>query len=181
MGTLLLQIFASGELDRVAEYDTSAWFEGVARVGRTLAFLSTDRRSVRLAEAVRSAKTVSTRGAPRPEGANVGYPRPSSRRSNGTTWTAPSCAMPRPCWPSSAPGLRTTIPGHRTRRSVCGARPPTGRRLLQAPPREQNFGEHSTASKRQPGPPDTASCACPHSFRGRRHFAFARNNSSAAT
>jgi hypothetical protein len=57
VGTLLLQIMPGGELDRIAEYDTGAWFEGIARVGRTLAFPSPDRRAVVLVEAVKSRKS----------------------------------------------------------------------------------------------------------------------------
>jgi hypothetical protein len=56
-GSLLLEVTSNGELDRIAEYESGAWFEGVARSARTLAFPTTDRRAVRLVEAVKTAKT----------------------------------------------------------------------------------------------------------------------------
>jgi hypothetical protein len=61
-GSLLLEVTPAGEFDRIAEYESGAWFEGIARCGRTLAFPSADRRAVRLVEAVRSAKSEPDKG-----------------------------------------------------------------------------------------------------------------------
>lgn len=70
----------------------------------------------------------------------TGSPRPLCTRSNATTSTGLSCAMPNRCSRNWTSGLRTTTAKRRIRRSACGARPSTGRASNSRPHPSSELG-----------------------------------------